>query len=64
MTRLTSAKGELHMGPSFPTDLINDQLRIMDQSQEILEQLAVNNFKERRQIMNRDNLSVQKVSAS
>ena len=44
MTRLTSPKGELHIGPSYPTVLINDQLRIMDQSQEILEQLAVNNF--------------------
>jgi 5-methyltetrahydrofolate--homocysteine methyltransferase len=44
MTKLTSPNGDLYIGPSYPTILINDQLRIMDQSQEIFEQLASNNF--------------------
>jgi 5-methyltetrahydrofolate--homocysteine methyltransferase len=44
MTKLTSRKGDLHIGPSCPTVLINDQLRIMDQSQEIFEQLKAGNL--------------------
>ena len=34
-TRLTSPNGELIIGKGFPTVLINDQLRIMDQDPEI-----------------------------
>lgn len=38
-TRLTSPNGEVRIGKNYPTVLINDQLRIMDQSPEIFEQL-------------------------
>src|SRR5664280_2534213 len=38
-TRLTSPNGEVICGPGLPTALINDQLRIMDQSPHILDQL-------------------------
>jgi 5-methyltetrahydrofolate--homocysteine methyltransferase len=38
-TRLTSPNGEVICGPGLPTVLINDQLRIMDQSPHILDQL-------------------------
>lgn len=38
-TRLTSPNGDLLIGEGFPTVLINDQLRIMEQDPEILEQL-------------------------
>lgn len=38
-TRLTSPNGDLFIGAGFPTVLINDQLRIMDQDPEIFEQL-------------------------
>ena len=41
-TRLTSPNGELYIGKSFPTVLINDQLRIMDQDPAIFEQLQKN----------------------
>lgn len=44
MTRLTSPKGELRLGAAYPTVLINDQLRIMDQSPEIFTQLKANNL--------------------
>ena len=39
-TRLTSPNGEVRIGENYPTVLINDQLRIMDQSPEIFEQLS------------------------
>ncbi|HZK60813.1 MAG TPA: hypothetical protein VFC41_01965, partial [Anaerovoracaceae bacterium] len=39
-TRLTSPNGEVRIGTNCPTVLINDQLRIMDQSPEIFEQLV------------------------
>ena len=39
MTTLTSRKGALHFGPGLPTLLINDQLRVMDQSPEVLAEL-------------------------
>lgn len=39
MTTLTARNGEVTFGPGLPTLLINDQLRIMDQSEEVLEQL-------------------------
>ncbi len=39
MTTLTSRNGELEFGPSLPTMLINDQLRVMDQSPEVLKEL-------------------------
>ena len=39
MTKLTSRNGELEFGPGLPTMLINDQLRVMDQSPEVLEEL-------------------------
>ena len=39
MTTLTSRNGELVFGPGLPTMLINDQLRVMDQSPEVLEEL-------------------------
>mgnify|MGYP001816152520 CR=1 FL=1 len=39
MTTLTSRKGALDFGPGLPTLLINDQLRVMDQSPEVLAEL-------------------------
>jgi 5-methyltetrahydrofolate--homocysteine methyltransferase len=39
MTTLTSRKGSLQFGPKLPTLLINDQLRVMDQSPEVLAEL-------------------------
>jgi len=39
LTTLTSRNGELEFGPELPTMLINDQLRVMDQSPEVLEEL-------------------------
>lgn len=39
MTTLTSKKGSLQFGPGLPTVLINDQLRVMDQSPEVLAEL-------------------------
>ena len=42
-TRLTSPNGELIIGKGFPTVLINDQLRIMDQDPAIFEQLQKHN---------------------
>jgi len=41
-TRLSSPNGELLIGKGFPTVLINDQLRIMDQDPAIFEQLQKN----------------------
>ena len=41
MTTLTSRKGALHFGPGLPTLLINDQLRVMDQSPEELAEPTV-----------------------
>ena len=38
-TRLTSPNGEVRIGKNYPTVLINDQLRILDQSPEIFDQL-------------------------
>lgn len=37
-TRLTSSNGEVYIGKGFPTVLINDQLRIMDQDPVIFDQ--------------------------
>ncbi len=39
MVKLTSRGGSVTFGPGLPTVLINDQLRIMDQSEEVLAQL-------------------------
>lgn len=39
MTTLTSRKGTLAFGPGLPTVLINDQLRVMDQTPEVLAEL-------------------------
>jgi 5-methyltetrahydrofolate--homocysteine methyltransferase len=39
MTTLTSRNGELSFGPGLPTVLLNDQLRIMDQSDDVLNEL-------------------------
>lgn len=39
MTTLTSRNGELTIGPDQPVVLINDQLRVMDQTPEVLEEL-------------------------
>ena len=39
MTTLTSRNGTVEFGPGHPTMLINDQLRVMDQSPEVLEEL-------------------------
>ena len=39
MTTLTSRNGPLAFGPGLPTLLVNDQLRIMDQSPEVLSEL-------------------------
>lgn len=39
MTALTSRNGTLEFGPGLPTLLINDQLRVMDQSPEVLAEL-------------------------
>jgi 5-methyltetrahydrofolate--homocysteine methyltransferase len=41
-TRLTSPNGEIFIGKEFPTVLINDQLRVIDQLPEILDQLIHN----------------------
>lgn len=38
-TRLTSPNGEIQIGHGLPTVLINDQLRVLDQSPHIFEQL-------------------------
>ncbi len=43
-TKLTSPNGELLIGADLPTVLINDQLRIMDQSPVIFEQLLSMNL--------------------
>lgn len=40
-TTLSAPNGEVQFGPGLPTVLINDQLRIMDQSPTILEQLRI-----------------------
>lgn len=39
MVKLTSRSGELLIGPGLPTVLINDQLRVMDQSADVLAEL-------------------------
>jgi 5-methyltetrahydrofolate--homocysteine methyltransferase len=39
MVKLTSRTGELKFGPGLPTVLINDQLRVMDQSADVLAEL-------------------------
>jgi len=39
MPRLTSKNGEIEFGPGKPTLLVNDQLRVMDQSPEVLSEL-------------------------
>jgi 5-methyltetrahydrofolate--homocysteine methyltransferase len=39
MTTLTSRKGTLEFGPGLPTVLVNDQLRVMDQTPQVLAQL-------------------------
>jgi 5-methyltetrahydrofolate--homocysteine methyltransferase len=39
MTTLTSRNGAVTFGPGLPTLLINDQLRVMDQSQDVLTEL-------------------------
>jgi len=44
MTTLTSRNGTLEIGPGHPTVLINDQLRVMDQSPEVFEQLKQGNI--------------------
>ncbi len=44
MTSLSSRNGILEFGPGRPTVLINDQLRVMDQSPEVLEQLRQGRF--------------------
>ena len=38
-TRLTSPNGEIQFGKGYPTVLINDQLRVLDQSPEVFEKL-------------------------
>ena len=43
-TCLTSPNGEIQFGKGHPTVLINDQLRVLDQSPEILEKLALGEF--------------------
>ncbi len=44
MTTLTSPNGELQIGAGRPTVLINDQLRVMDQSPDILQELRAGRF--------------------
>lgn len=44
MTTLSAPNGEVSFGPGLPTALINDQLRIMDQSPAILDQLLTGNL--------------------
>lgn len=44
MTSLTSRNGTLEIGIGYPTVLINDQLRVMDQNPEVLEQLKGGNI--------------------
>lgn len=39
MTQLTSRLGSLEFGPGMPTLLVNDQLRVMDQSPAVLDEL-------------------------
>ena len=39
MTTLTARNGTIEFGPGLPTLLINDQLRVMDQSPEVLAEL-------------------------
>jgi 5-methyltetrahydrofolate--homocysteine methyltransferase len=43
-TVLTSPKGELKIGPDFPTVLINDQMVYMDQKSEMFQQFNNGNF--------------------
>lgn len=40
MTTLTSRRGELTFGPGHPVMLINDQLRVMDQTPKVREELS------------------------
>jgi 5-methyltetrahydrofolate--homocysteine methyltransferase len=44
MTTLTFPDGAVHFGQGFPTLLINDQLRVLDQKAAILEQLQTGNL--------------------
>lgn len=44
MTMLSSRRGELTFGPGLPTVLINDQLRVMDQSPDVLAELKAGRF--------------------
>lgn len=44
MTTLTSPNGTLHFGRGLPTALINDQLRVMDQSPDVLDELKQGRF--------------------
>jgi 5-methyltetrahydrofolate--homocysteine methyltransferase len=44
MTELTSRSGTLAFGPGRPTVLINDQLRVMDQSPQVLDELRRGRF--------------------
>jgi len=44
MTVLTSRNGLIEFGPGFPTLLINDQLRVMDQDPEVLQELRYGKF--------------------
>lgn len=44
MTTVTSRNGSVEIGPGHPTVLINDQLRIMDQSPDVLSQLMEGRF--------------------
>lgn len=40
MTKLTSRNGTLEFGPGYPTVLVNDQLRVLDQSPDVLAELS------------------------
>lgn len=44
MTTVTSRNGSVEIGPGKPTVLINDQLRVMDQSPDVLDQLKQGRF--------------------
>jgi len=44
VTTLTSRAGSLDFGPGHPTVLINDQLRVVDQTPEVLAELRANGF--------------------
>jgi 5-methyltetrahydrofolate--homocysteine methyltransferase len=44
VTRLTSATGSLEFGPGLPTVLINDQLRVLDQTPQVLTELREGRF--------------------